>query len=197
MSQSQIEYACKELVFHFNKKHLEDPSIPMWVLKTQGESLYVNHVDCRVPWSTKETADNPHTKGSIKIKNCLLTIDKENTATIKELSLFDKVRLRNQKLGISRIMFSDLSFERALKDDDIKHSPFKRIYAPCSTAYTVCDILDKNDALMMGIKYPGKFRVLMPNESYYQAYDDKKLWEKMQRDYDEGLYPDDDDDNSF
>lgn len=69
--KSQI---CKELVFHFNKKHLEDPSIPMWVLKTKGESHYVSHVDCQVPWNTKETPDNPATKGSIKIKNCYLTI---------------------------------------------------------------------------------------------------------------------------
>ena len=195
MSQQQIEYACKDVVFHFNKKHLEDQTVPMWVLKTHGESFYVNHVNCEIPWSTKETTDNPHTKGSIKIKDCLLKIDPEtNEATITKATLFDKIRLRNQRLGISRIMFSSFSFEQALKSEGIKHSPFKRIHGACSTAYTVCDILDKNDTMILGIKYPGQFRVLMPNESYYQAYDDKGLWEKLQRDYDEGEYSDEDDD---
>lgn len=80
-----MKLQCKELIFHFNKASLSDPSIPMWVLKTRGETMYVNHVDCKVGWSTKETPDNPSTKGSIKIKHCLLTIDDENTATITEL----------------------------------------------------------------------------------------------------------------
>lgn len=72
------------MVFHFNKKHLEDPSIPMWVLKTKGETHYVNHVDCNVPWSTKETPDNPHTKGAIRVKNCRLTINDEKNAVIEK-----------------------------------------------------------------------------------------------------------------
>jgi hypothetical protein len=41
----------------------------MWILKTKGKTYYVNHVDSSVGWSTKETPDNPHTKGSIKFKN--------------------------------------------------------------------------------------------------------------------------------
>lgn len=169
------------MVFHFNKKHLEDQTVPMWVLKTHGESFYVNHVDCTIPWSTKETSDNPHTKGSIKVKDCLLAIDDDNCATISKLTIFDKVRLRNQKLGISRILFRDHEFEKILKEEGIKFSPFKRITGACSTSFTVCDILDKHDSMILSLKYPGKFRVLMPNESYYQAYDDKKLWEKLQR----------------
>ena len=70
--KSQI---CKELIFHFNKKHLEDPTIPMWVVKAKGETHYVDHVVCNVGWSTKETPDNPATKGSIKIKNCRVTLE--------------------------------------------------------------------------------------------------------------------------
>ena len=66
---------CKSIAFHFNKKHLEDPSIPMWVIKAKGETYYVEHVDCKVGWSTKETPDNSSTKGSIKIKNCSLNIE--------------------------------------------------------------------------------------------------------------------------
>ena len=73
---------CKEVVFHFNKKFLEDPSLPMWILKTRGETLYVNHVTALAPWSTKETPDNDHTKGSIKFRNVVLDIDANNEATI-------------------------------------------------------------------------------------------------------------------
>jgi len=62
-------------VFHFNRGHLADPSIPMWVLKTGGSSYYVNHVTADAPWTTKETPDNPSTKGSIKFKNVALEID--------------------------------------------------------------------------------------------------------------------------
>ncbi len=42
----------------------------MWVIKTRGETFYVHHVDVSsgVGFSTKETPNNPHTKGSIKIK---------------------------------------------------------------------------------------------------------------------------------
>ena len=83
---SQIEYACKDVVFHFNKKHLEDETIPMWVLKTHGETFYVQHVNCSIPWSTKETPDNNHTKGSIKVKDALLQIDDDNCATLSKLN---------------------------------------------------------------------------------------------------------------
>lgn len=73
----QIDKKC-EIVFHFNKKHLEDPTIPMWVIKCRGDTYYVHHVDVSpgVGFSTKETPDNPHTKGSIKIKG-MLTIEED------------------------------------------------------------------------------------------------------------------------
>jgi len=63
----------REIIFHFNKKHLEDPKIPMWVIKHKGVTHYVNHVivDEGVGFTTKETPDNPHTKGSLKFKGKL------------------------------------------------------------------------------------------------------------------------------
>ncbi len=192
MSQQQIEYACKDLVFHFNKGHLTDETIPMWVIKTHGESFYVNHVTSELKWSTKETPDNERTKGSIKFKECLLTIDLDNNATISELSFFDKVRLRNQRLGITRIMFSSMAFEKHLKDKDIKHTPFKRVHGACSTAYTVCDLINPKQLIFLQIECPGLFRVLMPNETQYRAYDDKSLWDKLQHSYDEEEYAVDD-----
>ena len=72
---------CKELVFHFNKHSIVNPDVPAWVIKTKGETFYVKHLECSAPWSTKETPDNSHTKGSLKFKNVDLTIE-ENVATI-------------------------------------------------------------------------------------------------------------------
>ncbi len=68
-----IQYRSDEIlpiIFHFNKAHLTDSSIPMWTIKHKGQSYYVNHIDVSpgVGFSTKETPDNPHTKGSIKFK---------------------------------------------------------------------------------------------------------------------------------
>lgn len=54
----------------------------MWVLKTKGETHYVNHVIANVGWSTKETPNNNHTKGSLKFKNVDVIIDEQNEATI-------------------------------------------------------------------------------------------------------------------
>ena len=45
------------------------------------------------------------------------------------------------------------------------------------------------------LKYSDKFRILMPNETQYQAYDDKSLWEKLQQKYYTDEYPDDEDDD--
>lgn len=61
----------------------------MWVLKCKGQTYYVNHVECNVPWSTKETPDNPSTKGSIKVKNCILRIDSDNNAIISSIQKSD------------------------------------------------------------------------------------------------------------
>ncbi len=71
-----------EIIFHFNKMHLQDANIPMWVIKAKGETYYVDHVDMDsgIGFSTKETPDNPSTKGSIKFKGKLEIIN--NTARI-------------------------------------------------------------------------------------------------------------------
>ena len=154
----------------------------MWVLKTHGETFYVNHVSAEIPWSTKETPDNTHTKGSIKFKECLLTISPENEATISKLTFVDKIRLRNQKLGITRIMFRPNSdIHKALQKNEFKHSPFKNILGRCATGFVVCDMLVKEDVLIASLKY-NDFRILQPNESYYQQYDEVK-GNKMDVDY--------------
>lgn len=78
----QINKKC-EIIFHFNKKHLTDPTIPMWVIKCRGDTHYVHHVDVSpgVGFSTKETPNNPHTKGSIKIKG-YLTLEEDGDNNI-------------------------------------------------------------------------------------------------------------------
>jgi hypothetical protein len=73
----------RNMDFHFNKKHLEFPGVvPTWIVKCKGTSYYVNHVDCQVPWTTRETPEHPSTKGAIRIKRGNLSIDKEGNATI-------------------------------------------------------------------------------------------------------------------
>lgn len=64
-------------MFHYNKKHNEDNKIPQWVVKVKGQTFYVHHMDSTVGFSTKETPDNPHTKGSLQFKG-LLKITEEN-----------------------------------------------------------------------------------------------------------------------
>ncbi len=170
----QIEYACKDVVFHFNKKHLEDQTIPMWVLKFHGETLYVNHVDAQLPWTTKETPDNNHTKGSLKFKNALLRVNENNEATLTELTLVDKFRLRNQRLGITRIMaYHGSKMHKALLANEYKHSPIKTIRGACASSFIICDLLSKNETLLARIKYDD-WREVKPNESYYTEYDNVK-----------------------
>lgn len=62
-----------KIVFHFNKAHNLDPSIPPWVIKLNGETHYVNHIyiEPGVGFSTKETPDNVHTKASCVVKGTL------------------------------------------------------------------------------------------------------------------------------
>jgi hypothetical protein len=147
----------------------------MWVLKFHGETLYVNHVDCQLHWSTKETPGNSHTKGSIKVKNALLRISDSNEATLTELTIYDKFRLRNQKLGITRIMFRPTTdIHKALLKNEFKHAPLKTIRGACASSFIICDLLVKAEATMAALKYTDDFRVLKPNEGYYQDYDNFK-----------------------
>ena len=75
----------QEIVFHFNKKHLEDSTIPMWVVKCRGDTYYVDHVDVSpgIGFSTKETPNNTSTKGSIKFKGNLEIEEENNIKTAK------------------------------------------------------------------------------------------------------------------
>lgn len=65
---------CRTIDFHFNKGHLQDPTIPMWVVKAKGKSFYVDHVEANAAWTTRETPE-ASTKGSLRFKNCFLKIE--------------------------------------------------------------------------------------------------------------------------
>ncbi len=131
-------------------------------------------MDCSIPWSTKETPDNNHTKGSIKVKNALLRIDDENNATLSELTILDKFRLRNQKLGITRIMFRPHSdMHKALLANEYKHSPFKYIRGACASTFVICDLLDRKQVTFAQLKYQD-WREVKPNEGYYTEYDETR-----------------------
>lgn len=180
-----MELACDDLVFHFNKKHLEDQSIPPWALKTKGQTYYVNHVECSVPWSTKETPNSQHTKGSIKVKNALLTIDDSNTATIVPLTAQDRNRLRREIRGYTRLIWARSQsplLEKYLADSQIPHSEIKTFSGGCGSTYFVTDIYKKSDVVALEMAYWRTFRKLNANEYYYKAYDDPN---HVDDDYDE------------
>ena len=162
-------------MFHFNKKHLEDPTIPMWVIKAQGETYYVEHVECMVPWSTKETPDNNHTKGSIKIKRCLIVIDDDNVATITQLTAADMLRIK-RKNSIRVITKFGSALRNALSN--LKHGPVKTFSGSCTSTFYVAELYNKDDYTMFLLSWnakPDEVRILMPNEIYYKMYDESAI----------------------
>lgn len=193
---SQIEYACRDLVFHFNKKHLEDDTIPMWVVKMRGETFYVNHVECSVPWSTKETPDNNHTKGSIKVKNCLVVIDDSNTAVITLLTEEDKKRLSNKKQFIRVITSSGSKLINAIEAIGIETGAVKRAGGGCGTLWFITELYNYDEFYQLKFVMAGTdFRALAENEDYYKSYGSAKEEDEY---IDDDEYVDSDiDDNDY
>ena len=178
------EIACKDAVFHFNKKHLDDPNIPAWTIKTGGKSYYVEHVDCKLPWSTKETPESNHTKGSLKFHRALLTIDDNNHATLTELQPGDLARIRAMKRNYARIMINNKFKEIKdwLKTNNINHGPIKTIRGACGGQFQLCDIKKKDDVVLMALIFNDSYRILNPNEVYFRAYEDPELLLKLDAD---------------
>ncbi len=159
----------------------------MWVLKMRGETFYVSHVDCNVPWSTKETPDNAHTKGAIKVKNCLVTIDDDNCANITELT--EDVRLRIAKSESVRVI-TEYGSKLKAAIANMAHGLVKLAGGGCGTTWYITDIPSKKHLLLLQMSIPD-VRVLMPNEDYYKLYDRSTddEWLDEDDDYDwEDLY---------
>ena len=127
---------CKEVVFHFNKGHLKDPTIPMWVIKTGGQSYYINHLTADCPWTTKETPDNEHTKGSLKFKDALLVIDSDNNATLSRPTPSDRAAERKQN-GVRIVTSYPNKLMQILRDLKLKHSPIKTLIGTCGNRFGV------------------------------------------------------------
>jgi len=158
-------------VFHFNKQHLKDDTIPMWVLKFRGETFYVNHVTCSVPWTTKETPDNAHTKGAIKVKNCLVKIDNDNCAEITTASDADFERLKSQIKSTTLITSYGSRLRTALDQMKVKHNPIKSIGGGCGTHWYVCEIFSNKVLLALQVALGDTdLRELKANEDYYKMY---------------------------
>lgn len=68
------------VVFHYNKQHNLDSSVPPWVIKHKGQSYYVNHLEIapNIGFSTKETPDSEHTKASLLIRGKLTITNEDN-----------------------------------------------------------------------------------------------------------------------
>jgi hypothetical protein len=170
----------------------------MWVLKFHGETYYVNHVECNVPWSTKETPDNSHTKGSIKVRDCLLQIADNNEAKISPITEIDKARIRNTKKGITRVTVSERNWggqklRKLLREKKIKHGPIKTIGGACTTSFHITDIFNEQDVTYLALMLSDTdFRKLMPNEGYYRMYDDPKYQGTGDIDLDAEDWSDDD-----
>lgn len=194
MSQNNTVYerACKDVVFHFNKGHLKDPTIPMWVVKFHGETFYVNHVECELPWSTKETPDNEATKGSLKIKQCHLVIDDKNVAHLKRLTPEIAARLSSSEVIIRVITSYGADLNKALTN--VKHVGIKKTGGGCGTLWYITEFNSREEYLMFTLGMPSgtDLRELKPNEEYYKMYEKYKY---SKEDYidDEGYYDDEED----
>jgi hypothetical protein len=139
----------------------------MWVLKMRGETFYVHHVECSVPWSTKETPDNAHTKGAIKVKSCLVTIGDDNCAVIRPLTEDDKLRIAKSE-SVRVITSYGAKLRTAL--ETMQHGPIKLAGGGCGTTWYIVDIPSKKHYLLLQMSVTD-VRVLMPNEDYYKLYD--------------------------
>lgn len=158
----------------------------MWIIMAKGKTYYVEHVDANIPWTTKETPENVKTKGAIKFKDCLLTIDDDNCATISVLTNHDISRLHNKEKGITRVIsgWGD-SFIKILKERNIKHTPVRVYFGGCGTRYFICDIINERDLTVLGLMFTGKYSVVNPNEVLYKWYDDPKNVVVQDSDYED------------
>lgn len=145
----------------------------MWVIKAKGESYYVNHVECNIPWSTKETPDNSHTKGSLKIKRCHLVIDDDNTAHLNELTPEIEQRLNKNHVVIRVITMYGWELRKAC--ETLGHeNEIKTVGGACSTTFYITEFNSEEEYVMFKMTCTASdLRELKPNETYYKMYDGK------------------------
>ncbi len=78
-SMKKIAATRERLVLSYNKGHSRDPTIPPWVAKFKGNTHYLHHIESTTEgFSTKETPDNEHTKGSVMFRCNDFVIKEDN-----------------------------------------------------------------------------------------------------------------------
>ena len=165
-----IEIAAQEVTFSFNKRSLEDSTVPPWALKTGGKTYYVAHVDCEIPWSTKETPTSAHTKGSIKIKRALVTIDNENCARITSLNKEAAARVSKNQEQRVLIAWTNWKLTKSLLQG-LVHGPVLSVSTGgCSADWLVTELYDSQDLVQLQLAYYGQVRQLLPNEWQWEDY---------------------------
>ena len=164
-----IEIAAKEVVFHFNKKHLEDASIAPWVLKCNGKSWYVNHVTCELPWSTKETPHNSHTKGAIKVKRAWVQIDEHNNATLFKLTREHEQLAKMKQQQAIIVGWTNTKFNSMI--DHVPHSEIQLLESGvCGRDWWACELYSEEDWTAINLQLYPHVRRFMPNEWQFKDY---------------------------
>ncbi len=74
---------CRYIDFHYNRIANEFSEMPIWVVKTKGQTFYLRHVTANAPWSTHEKSEGS-TKGMMRFRNCSLRIDANGEAAITQ-----------------------------------------------------------------------------------------------------------------
>ena len=76
-----ITFDARVADFHFNKISLEFPFMPRWMLKANGKSYYIAHMNAQMGFDTREL-ETGSTLGMLRFRQCSITIDKDNVATL-------------------------------------------------------------------------------------------------------------------
>lgn len=171
MSQNQtIELTAKDCVFHFNKGHLADPTIPMWVLKIKGKAYYINHLDADIPFSTKETPDNPSTKGAIKFKRVNVIIDENQNATLRPATALDLQEQKQRDNPPQRVVTENITeAERVMKQHNIQHDPVMSSFSN-GTRKHVFDVKSDKELSKLILTSKSDMQILNKSDALYKQY---------------------------
>ena len=145
----------------------------MWVIKSRGKTYYIEHLEADLPFSTKETPDNPHTKGAIKFKNVHVTIDEDNVAHLRSATPDDMQAQRERDHPPTRVLIDDADYNEVrafLKKYKVDHDPIKTFRGACGEEFFVFDLKKERDFSLLSMATDVSVRLLNANEHYYKGY---------------------------
>lgn len=76
-----LEVDARTVDVFYNRGHNEFEFLPRWVVRANGASYYVDHIDSTIPWSTREL-DSGSTKGMLRFRKTHLTISRDGIAKL-------------------------------------------------------------------------------------------------------------------